>query len=89
MPSPAVTSDAITDLEPLPLILMIDEISRIYRRAIGTVRRDLQAGTFRPRPFAKFPYRWLKDDIAEDLRRKSRAAQVADLQPTIRKRRRR
>jgi hypothetical protein len=82
-------TEAITDLSTLPLILMLPEVARIYRRAPATIRRDLQAGTFRPAPFAKFPYRWLKDDIAEDLQRKSRAARVADLQPTIRRKRRR
>jgi len=86
---PTAPPAAITDLSPLPLILLIDEIARIYRRAPGTIRRDLQAGTFRPQPFAKFPYRWLKDDVVDDLQRKSRQARVDELKPTISKRRRR
>jgi hypothetical protein len=88
MTTAALPDAAVTDLSTLPLILMLDEISRIYRRAPGTVRRDLQAGTFRPAPFAKFPYRWLRDDIEEDLRRKSRQARVDELKPTISRRRR-
>jgi hypothetical protein len=27
----------------------------------------LQQNTFRPLPFDKYPYRWLRDDVARDL----------------------
>jgi hypothetical protein len=69
IPMPA--EKPVTDLSTLPLILVLEEVARIYRRAVPTVRRDLQNGTFRPAPFAKFPYRWLRSDIEADLERKS------------------
>jgi hypothetical protein len=62
---------AVTDLSALPVVLTIADILAIYRRGESTVRRELQAGTFRPKPFDKLPYRWLRADIERDLERRS------------------
>ena len=59
----------VVDLETLPLVLKIDEVARIYRLSASTVRRQLLAGTFFPRPWDRYPYRWNREDIAADLKR--------------------
>jgi hypothetical protein len=66
---PVVAAVAVTNLESLPLILTLKELALIYRVSMSTIRRGLQNGTFRPRPFEKYPYRWKRDDVAADLRR--------------------
>jgi len=60
---------AATDLSDLPLILTLSEVAEVYRISQATVRRGLQDGTFRPRPFEKYPYRWRKEAVVADLRR--------------------
>jgi len=57
----------VCDLSALPVVLTIDEIASVYRVGISTIRRDLQADAFRPLPFGKYPYRWLRDDVIRDL----------------------
>jgi len=61
---------AVTDLASLPLILRLNEIGAIYRLSQLTIRRRLQNGTFSPRPFDTYPYRWRRDDVAADLNRR-------------------
>ena len=61
----------VTDLSKLPVVLTLDEVAAVYRRAKSTIRRALQANTFRPAPTWRLPYRWLRDDIERDLKRKS------------------
>lgn len=61
---------AITDLAALPLILTLNEIAGIYRISPSTIRRALQRGTFRPQPWDHYPYRWKRDDVAADLKRR-------------------
>lgn len=51
------------------MILTINEIAAIYRISLSTIRRGLQNGTFSPRPFDDYPYRWRREDIAADLKR--------------------
>ena len=60
----------ITDVEALPVILRIDEIARIYRRGVETIRRELRQGIFRPLPFDTHPYRWRRVDILDDIARR-------------------
>lgn len=57
----------VTDLASLPVILTLPEIAAVYRVSPLTIRRGLQQNTFRPLPFDKYPYRWLRDDVARDL----------------------
>jgi hypothetical protein len=57
----------VTDLSSLPVILTLPEIAVVYRVSPLTIRRGLQQNTFRPLPFDKYPYRWLRDDVARDL----------------------
>jgi len=60
--------DAIViDLTQLPVILRLPEIAAVYRVSPQTIRRGLQNNSFRPIPFEKYPYRWLRDDIVRDL----------------------
>jgi hypothetical protein len=56
-------------LETLPVILTLDELAPIYRLSQSTIRRQLQQGTFAPRPWDKYPYRWRRDDVLADLKR--------------------
>lgn len=55
------------DLSALPVILTLQDISGVYRVSIPTIRRGLQTNEFRPLPFDKYPYRWLRDDVIRDL----------------------
>ena len=57
----------VTDLASLPVILTSPEIAVVYRVSPLTIRRGLQQNTFRPLPFEKYPYRWLRDDVMRDL----------------------
>jgi hypothetical protein len=57
----------VTDLESLPVILTLKEMSAIYRVSPLTIRRALSLDTFRPLPFEKYPYRWLRADVVRDL----------------------
>jgi len=57
----------VTNLDQLPLTLTLTEIAAVYRVSVSTIRRKLQNGTFRPRPFERYPYRWKRDDVAADL----------------------
>jgi hypothetical protein len=68
--APAVVEDAVTDLSNLPLILTLPEIARIYRLSESTIRRALQKGIFRPRPWDHYPYRWTREAVADDLKRR-------------------
>jgi len=65
-----VKSLAVTSLEALPLILTLKEIADVYRISPSTIRRGLQNGTFRPRPWDHYPYRWTREDVAADLKRR-------------------
>jgi hypothetical protein len=57
----------VTDLGKLPVILTLQELSTIYRISPLTIRRALAVNSFRPLPFEKYPYRWLRDDVVRDL----------------------
>jgi len=65
-----VKTVAVTSLEALPLILTLKEIAEVYRISPSTIRRGLQNGTFRPRPWDHYPYRWTREDVAADLKRR-------------------
>ena len=69
--SSSSSSSPITDLASLPLVLLINDIARIYRISVGTIRRDCQRGTFRPKPFATRPYKWLRADVERDIEERS------------------
>lgn len=60
---------AVSNLESLPIILTLDEVAGLYRLSARTVRNAIQAGTFRPRYWDKYPYRWRRDDVVADLNR--------------------
>jgi hypothetical protein len=60
----------VSDLATLPVILTLKEIAAIYRISQSTIRRGLQNGTFRPRPWDRYPYRWNRDDVTADLKRR-------------------
>jgi len=57
----------VTDLHDLPVILIIPDMAAIYRVSERTIRRQLEAGEFRPLPRDKYPYRWYRDDVVKDL----------------------
>jgi len=57
----------VTDLTALPVILTLPELAAVYRVSPLTIRRGLQQNTFRPLPFEKYPYRWLREDVMRDL----------------------
>lgn len=61
---------AISDLSALPLVLTINEIAAIYRISLSTIRKGVQAGTFLPRPWDRYPYRWRREDVQADLLKK-------------------
>ena len=57
----------VTDLKALPVILTLSELAAVYRVSVPTIRRGLQQNTFRPIPYEKYPYRWLREDVIRDL----------------------
>lgn len=61
----------ITDLSHLPVVLLITDVAKIYRRSVGTIRRDCQRGTFYPSPKWTRPYRWPRIDIERDIERRT------------------
>jgi hypothetical protein len=61
------TRAPVTDLQALPVILKLPDIAALYRVSPLTIRRALQQHRFRPQPFDKYPYRWLRDDVIRDL----------------------
>jgi hypothetical protein len=63
---PVVTA---SDLDALPVILTLDELAPIYRLSASTIRGQVQKGTFAPRPWDKYPYRWRREDVLADLKR--------------------
>ena len=65
-------ASAITDLSQLPVILRIEDVSRVYRRSVSTIKRELIEGTFKgAMPFDNGrPKRWLRDDIEADLKKR-------------------
>jgi len=67
----AAASPRITDLSQLPLVLTIDDMAPLYRRAKSTIRRRIQQGLFRPAPYDGPPYRWLRAHIEVDLQRRA------------------
>jgi hypothetical protein len=67
-PSAAPPRAPITDLHQLPTILTLQEIAAVYRVSKATIRRGLQDSTFRPLPYEKYPYRWLRVDVERDLK---------------------
>lgn len=62
-----VTLSPVTDLSHLPVILTLKEMAAIYRVSVLTIRRALSTDKFRPLPFEKYPYRWLRADVQRDL----------------------
>lgn len=59
----------VSDLSSLPWILTIEDVAAIYRIGQSTIRRGLQNGTFSPRPWERYPYRWRREDVLADLKR--------------------
>jgi len=57
----------VSDLASLPVICTMSEIAAVYRVSSATIRRGLQQNTFRPLPFDKYPYRWLREDVIRDV----------------------
>jgi len=73
MDSETAAADApplvVKDLNDLPLLVTLDEIAAVLRRNRKTIQRELFQGKFNgPAPRLKFPYRWLREDVAEFLR---------------------
>ena len=54
----------------LPIVLRLNDVAKLVRLSPATIRRGLQAGTFRPQPFGKYPYRWHRDEVLAHLRRR-------------------
>lgn len=67
IPKPTPAKAVIVDLKQLPVILTLSEVAAVYRVSPLTIRRSVQTNTFRPLPFEKYPYRWLREDVIRDL----------------------
>jgi len=57
----------VKDVSTLPVVVTLPEIANLYRISTRTIRRALQRNEFRPLPFKKYPYRWMREDIERDL----------------------
>lgn len=51
----------------MPLVLRIEDIMLILRISRSTLDHQLADGTFRPAPFARWPYRWRRADVQRML----------------------
>jgi len=60
------------DVNNLPVIVTIEELSRLYRLSEWTIRRRCQLGLFSPVPWERYPYRWRREDIIADIKRAQR-----------------
>ena len=67
-PAVVVDEQSRPDVRGVDVLLTIDEVAAIYRLSPTTIRTRLQRGIFRPLPWDKYPYRWNKEDIENDLR---------------------
>jgi hypothetical protein len=56
-------------VQRLPVIMTIKELAALYRVSPFTIRRQVQQGTFLPRPFDIYPYRWRRADVLADIKR--------------------
>jgi len=56
------------NLQDLPVFLILADMAALLRVSERTIRRQLEAGTFRPMPREKYPYRWYRDDVIKFLR---------------------
>ena len=57
----------IPQVGPVRVLLTIHDMAAIYRESVPSIRRKLQAGTFQPEPWDKYPYRWNPADVERDL----------------------
>lgn len=76
------------DLAHLPYILKVPDMAALLRTSIGTIRRDLQRGTFLPKPFHTRPYKWQRPAVVAYLESLSDTPQrppLATIQPTRRR----
>jgi hypothetical protein len=64
---PTYSVPTYTNVHGLEPLLSINDLVLIYGKSEGTIRRDLQLGTFHPEPWDKYPYRWRRSDIQADL----------------------
>ena len=56
----------VVDLNALPQILTVREMSGIYRLSEYTILKGVRLGTFL-RPWDTYPTRWHRDDVLADL----------------------
>lgn len=70
----------VTNLDTLPVLLTIHDLAALYRISTATIYRRMRKGVFRPLPWDKAPYRWLRDDVRRDLetRRPTLRPQIAE-----------
>lgn len=71
-------SDQLFDWSREPFVLAIEDMARIMRRSVKTVRRQVHAKDFRviPAPLARdgdrAPYQWARDKVRAFLERDAR-----------------
>ncbi len=66
-PMGRLTYPGASNVQGIEPLLTINEVAVIYGLSTGTIRRDLQRGTFQPEPWDKYPYRWKPADVQADL----------------------
>jgi hypothetical protein len=64
--------EPVRNVGDLPLILKIGDMEAVYRISHRTIRRQLEQGEFTPTPYDKYPYRWRRQDVINDLNAPSR-----------------
>jgi len=65
---PPEAFEKVADLDNLPVYLTLEEVAALYRLSPLTIRKQLALNTFRPLARKKYPYRWHRDDILNDVR---------------------
>jgi hypothetical protein len=65
------------ELPHLPAILTLAEVADVLRVGVGSIRKQLQAGTFDPPCWGRHPYRWLRVDVEKYLQRQAAVTHAA------------
>jgi len=60
----------------MPYVMRVDDVVAVLQCGKSTLLKACRLGTFRPAPFERHPYRWLKADIERDIQQRNAAAQA-------------
>lgn len=57
----------VADHATWPVVLTPEQVSAIYTRSVGAIKKACQTHRFLPAPYQRHPYRWRKVDVLRDV----------------------